>query len=438
MDRLAARGLLFERAYCAQAVCSPSRTSLLTGCRPDTTRVYDLETHFRKTLPNVVTLPQHFKANGYHTQAFGKIYHGGLDDPASWSSPLTYPKNEWYQLPENRALMKKRLENLKDDDAKVSAVALGRIRGAPVECADVPDNAYGDGAIADDAIEALRKIKDKPFFLAAGFLKPHLPFVAPKRYWDLYRREEIALADNPFFPKGAPALAGTTWGELRAYHGIPATGPVTDDQARTLIHGYLACVSYVDAQIGRLLDELDRLGLRENTIVVLWGDHGWKLGEHGLWCKHTNFEMDTRSTLIVAAPGQASAGTPGKHTTALTEFVDIYPTLCELSGLPLPQHLEGTSFAPLLETPDRAWKQAAFSQYPRGGGVMGYSMRTDRYRYTQWQEQKSHKVVARELYDHQLDPEENRNVADDPANAKLVAQLGAQLNEGWRKALPGR
>ena len=439
IDRLASRGVVFDHAYCQQAVCSPSRTSLLTGCRPDTTRVYDLVTHFRKTIPDVVTLPQHFGRNGYHTQSFGKIFHRGLDDPASWTAPSVFPNPGFYQLPENRAFIKNLADKEKhnkneDEDEAMRAAEFGKVRGAPTESADVADSAYADGLIADGTLDALRKVKGQPFFLAAGFLKPHLPFVAPKKYWDLYKRDEIALADNPYFPKNAPTLAGTTWGELRTYHGIPAAGPITDDQARLLIHGYLACVSYVDAQIGKLLDELDRLGLRDDTIVVLWGDHGWKLGEHGLWSKHTNFELDTRSTLIVSAPGHAGNG---KHATGLTEFVDIYPTLTELCGLPKPAHLEGASFVPLLDTPDRPWKPAAFSQYPRDN-AMGYSMRTAKHRYTEWKDRKNGKVLARELYDHVGDNAENRNIVNDRGNAKLVAELSTQLKDGCKKAMPPR
>jgi arylsulfatase A-like enzyme len=285
---------------------------------------------------------------------------------------------------------------------------------------------------ADEAVRVLGEIRDRPFFLGVGFLKPHLPFIAPKRYWDLYQREKIDLADNPFAPKDAPQLAFSNWGELRNYFGMPKEGPVTEEQARTLIHGYLACVSYTDAQIGRVLDELQRLGLADNTAVVLWGDHGWKLGEHGMWCKHTNFELDAHAPMICAVPGQKA---PGSKSPALTEFVDIYPSLCDACGLEKPAHLEGTSFTPLLDRPDRPWKSAAFSQYPRGGGVMGYSMRTDRYRFTRWQN-KDGSAAAVELYDHQKDPKENVNVAGLPENAALVEKLTAQLQAGWKAARP--
>ena len=439
IDRLAARGTVFDRVYCQQAVCSPSRTSLLTGCRPDTTKVYDLVTHFRTNLPDVVALPQHFKNHGYDSRGFSKIYHDGLDDVASWSVPHWSPKpgHGSYLDPRNKEIYNQRLAEAKargpDKTGKI------RASGPAVECADVPDNAYADGKTADKVIETLREVAagGKPFFLAAGFYRPHLPFVAPKRYWDLYKRQDIQLPANPRAPEGMPSFAGTSWGEMRQYAGIPAQGPVSDDLARELIHGYLACVSYTDANVGRLLVELDRLGLRESTVVVLWGDHGWKLGEHGMWCKHTNFELDTHSALIVSAPGQKA---PGRHAAGLTEFVDIYPTLCEVCKLPLPGHLEGSSFAPLLAEPAQAWKPAAFSQYPRtnkGAKLMGYSMRTDRWRYTEWQDTDSGQAVAVEMYDHQADPGEDVNVADEVANAETRRQLAAQFQAGWKAARPG-
>ena len=424
IDALAARGTAFDRAYCQQAVCSPSRTSLLTGCRPDTTKVYDLQTHFRKNLPNVITLPQHFRNHGYTTFSLGKIFHGGLDDKPSWSRPPGKARQPMYALEANKELVAKKRAAIKGKTFRTPSARYNAMTGPAYECADVPDSTYSDGVIADEAIAALRKMKDEPFFLAVGFLKPHLPFIAPKKYWDLYDREKIPMAANPFAPKDAPKIALTNWGELRAYHDIPRVGPLTDEETRTLKHGYYACVSYMDAQLGRVLSELDRLGLRDNTVVILWGDHGWKLGEHAMWCKHTNFEIDARVPLICSAPNQKAAG---KHSTALVEFVDIYPTLCELAGLPLPEHLEGNSFAALLDNPDLSGDPTAISQYPRGN-IMGYSMRTDRYRFTLWQKREApHETVAVELYDHETDPNENANIAADPGNAKLIKELTAQL-----------
>jgi iduronate 2-sulfatase len=429
LDRLAASGTAFLRTYCQQAVCAPSRASLLSGCRPDTTRVYDLRTPLRTTMPDVVTLPQLFKENGYRSISLGKVYHHGKrDDPQAWSEDPWGPPNAFpgCVAEEKRALLQRLRDEAPDQQAR------SRVRGPATEAGDLPDSAYADGMLTDRAIETLQAVKGEPFFLAVGYYKPHLAFACPKRYWDLYPREEIDLADNPFRPKGAPDIALHNWGELRAYHDIPKQGPLSDEQARELIHGYYACTSFIDAQVGRLLDELDRLGLRENTVIALWGDHGWNLGEHGLWCKHCNYETSVHSPLLISAPGQRAAGQPAN---ALTEFVDIYPTLAELCGIPLPQHLEGMSLVPLMNDPQTPWKRAAFSQYPRGGNVMGYSMRTDRYRYTEWI-RAGEEVVARELYDHQEDPGENVNIADAAENAETVQQLSQWLDEGWQASKP--
>jgi len=461
IDSLAKSGIQFNRAYCQDAVCSPSRSSFLTGMRPDTTKVWDLKTHFRAALPDVVTLPQLFKNNGYFVQGMGKIYHGELGDESSWSVPLKRPPAKLYALPENIALnerksavtpakvaepddyrLPKQLKKSKPTGDEIAGdVKTDRFdtSGPAFECADVPDDAYVDGKLADLAVSTLREMsqKSEPFFLAVGFIKPHLPFVAPKKYWDLYDPTKIELASNPFRPKGAPDYALLPGGEMRVYNGIPKSR-VPDDLARQLKHGYYACVSYTDAQVGKVLAELDRLNLRSNTIVVIWGDHGWKLGEHDAWCKHSNVENDTRAPLLLSAPGMKNVGS---RTDALVEFVDVYPTLAELAGLPLPEKLEGVSLRPLLDDPKRAWKPAAFSQYPRnlsgGRHLMGYSMRTDRYRFTRWVQRDDHsKVDAVELYDHQTDPQENTNIANDPANKELVAQLTRQWLSGWQGAKP--
>jgi arylsulfatase A-like enzyme len=456
IDRLAQAGLVFERAYCQQAVCSPSRTSLMTGTRPDTTKVWDLQTHFRTALPEVVTLGQHFKQHGYFVQGMGKIYHGGHDDAPTWSVPWQNPKAPAYVLPENTKLNNRQFQGEPDGDpakpakrpAKTTKPEKGEVagevrasrydtRGPAFECADVPDHTYTDGKVAELAIRTLGDLsrKPEPFFLAVGFIKPHLPFVSPKKYWDLYDPAKIQLAANPFRPQDAPDYAILPGGEMRSYHGIPE-GPIPPDLARQLKHGYYAAISYTDAQIGKLLDELERLNLRTNTIVILWGDHGWKLGEHDAWCKHSTCENDANAPLILAVPGMKSAS---RHSQALVEFVDIYPTLAELAGLPLPKHLEGTSLKPLLDDPNRPWKTAAFSQYPRSqkGGLMGYSMRTDRYRFTVWTGKNDPaRVDAIELYDHATDPQENRNIAQSPENTALVEKLMAQWKRGWRGALP--
>ncbi len=395
IDELARRGTLFRRAYCQQAVCSPSRSSLMTGLRPDSTGVYDLNTHFRKRVPQVVTLGQHFKQNGYYCVSMGKIYHGGFDDPPTWSEPARRPSGgAGYVTPENQQTIKRKAAEARKQGLKGKQLSRAA-RGTATEMADVADNAYTDGAVAELGVAAIRELsrRDEPFFLAVGFLKPHLPFNAPQRYWDLYDPRQIQLARNPFPPRDVTPFSLTNSGEIRVYEGIPATGDISEAQARQLKHGYYACVSYTDANVGKLLLELDRLGLADNTVVVLWGDHGWKLGEHNAWCKHTNFENDTNAPLIIRAPRQKSVGS---KTDALVEFVDIYPTLCDLAGLAKPEHLEGTSAAPLLDNPDLAWKPAAFSQYPRGK-VMGYSMKTDRYRLTAGKDKQTGEIWAREL-----------------------------------------
>ncbi|MEI8206523.1 MAG: sulfatase [Kiritimatiellales bacterium] len=449
IDGLAKAGMVFDRAYCQQAVCSPTRSSLLTGTRPDTTKVWDLETHFRKALPDVVTLLQNFKNNGYFVQGMGKIFHGSLDDKPSWSVPWQTPSATKYALPGNLALSPVKMEGEPDDAAPPAKKKKSKSggdsdesgkKGMVYECADVPDNTYQDGKVAELAVQTLQEMskRSQPFFLAVGFIKPHLPWVSPKKYWDLYDEAKIELAPNPFYPKDAPDYAIRKYdGEIYAYSGMVSKGQEPSDElARKLKHAYFAAVSYTDAQVGMLLAELDRLGLRKNTIVILWGDHGWKLGEHNAWGKHSNVENDVNAPLILSAPGMKSAGA---HTAALVEFVDIYPTLSELAGLPLPAHLEGTSFKLLLDDPGRSWKTAAFSQYPRkeNGGLMGYSMRTARYRFTVWVSDKDRsKVDATELYDHQIDPQENVNIAKDPANEELVKQLMEQWEKGWRGAKP--
>ena len=431
IDALAARGTTFLRACCQQAVCSPSRLSLMTGRRPDTTRVWDLSTHFRQALPNVVTLPQHFKAHGYHTRSIGKIYHGGgppSKDPPSWSEP---PRYDNARAPEVRYATE---ENLKGHGLKRAAT----------ELADVPDDTYIDGIVCNTAIQALTESNrsEKPFFLAVGFRKPHLPFCAPKRYWDLYPRESIPAPATNSPPEGAPELGLRRWTELEGYTDIPSDGTLTALQTQQLRHGYYACVSYIDAQVGRLLDCLDKQGLRENTLICLWGDHGFHLGEQSLWTKANNYELSTRVPLIVAVPGQAH---PGAKSRALVELVDLYPTLTDLCDLPMPSGLEGISFRPLLAQPDRPWKTAAFSQFPRHrtanrhrgrGDIMGYAVRTEHYRYVEWRDLQSPTIIARELYHHAKDPNESRNVAQQPSQATRLQQMQETLTQGWQTALP--
>ena len=425
IDALANRGTVFNRAYCQQAVCAPSRLSLLSGRRPDSIRVWDLGTHFRKAVPDCVTLPQHFKNSGYHTQSIGKIYHGGgvaSKDPPSWSAP---PMFDYVRDPKLRYAAP---ENLKGKGLKRAAA----------ESANVDDGHYIDGKVCEAGLKALRTLstEDQPFFLALGFRKPHLPFCAPTRYWDLYDREAIPMPQHPAHPEGAPELATRSWKELEGYTDIPGNGQITAAKMRELRHGYYACVSYVDALVGRTLEELKRLGLAEKTVVVIWGDHGFHLGEQGLWTKANNYELSTRVPLIVSVPGQK----PGR-TDALVELLDIYPSLVEICELPAADGLEGRSFAPLLTDPDQPWKQAAFSQFPRHrtsnrhrahGDIMGYSLRTKRFHYVQWRHWKTREIVAEELYDHAHAPHENRNLIDAPEHAGERAKLTKAM---W-KAFP--
>ena len=405
IDRLASNGTIFNRTFCQVPVCGASRASLLTGVRPTRDRFVTYDSYADKEYPGVPGLPKHFKNNGYYTVSNGKVYHHMNDGEGSWSEAAWHPEGHWrdYLLPESIAIA-----NKTEDYA-----------GPAYEAADVSDSDYFDGKIADKAISDLNRLKKigQPFFLAVGFKKPHLPFNAPEKYWDLYKREDIDLADNPFKPKDAPNVALHNWAELRAYAGVPKKGPLTDELARALIHGYYACVSYTDAQIGRVIDELGRLDLRDDTVIVLWGDHGWQLGEHGLWCKHCNFETSLHSPMIVSSPGYKA----GTTTNALTEFLDIYPSLCELCNLPQPDHLQGISFVPLLEKPNRKWKEATFSRYKDGD-----SIRTDRYRYTEYSNDKGD-VYARMLYDHKEDPMENVNISKLPENKELAERLSRML-----------
>lgn len=449
IDKLAASGVTFLRAYCQQAVCSPSRTSLLTGLRPDSTRVYDLHTHLRKTIPDVVTLPQRFKQAGYHTQSFGKIFHGGLDDPASWSVKSFFPEGPQYLTEESQKI----LDDIREKHGESKTIVRERDektgiplkikpvyvpRGPSWEAPDCADDDLRDGKVAAAAIDAMRAVEDQPFFLGVGFYKPHLPFIAPKRYFDAYDKSSFSLPEYRRPPKDAPSFVMTNWGELRHYSDIPeGNEPLSDEKTLELIHAYYAAASYTDAQIGRVVDELDRLGLRDNTVIVLWGDHGWHLGDHGQWCKHTNFEQATHAPLIFSAPGLPQ---PGAKSQRFAEFVDIYPTLCDLCGVTPPDGLEGISLSPVLRDPERPWKKAALSQYPRNipnhGSGMGYTLRTERYRYTEWRPHKDPDVRIRELYDYREDPLETRNLAGVPEYAQTVTELEALLAAGWRGALP--
>ena len=414
IDRLAKRGVLFEKAYCNQAVCSPSRNALLTGLRPQALGIYELATNFRKAAPDVVTLPQHFKVNGYRAEAMGKIFHvghGNVNDVASWSVPHFTPKTISYALKENDLPQSTREQALFEN--KTEAWKLPR--GAATEAADVPDNKYGDGMIADEAVKRLVAAKQKP--------EPHLPFVAPKKYWDLYDPSSFKLPALQKAPEGAPEFAPTTWGELRQYKDVPEKGPLSEKEALHLIHGYYAATSYMDAQLGRVLDALDASGFAQNTIIVLWGDHGWHLGDHGMWCKHTNYEQAGRIPVIVAAPGIQPA-----RTKALIESCDIYPTLAVLAQLPAPPQGDGRSFASVLRDPSTSVRDHAIHVYPRGGGLIGRAIRTQRHRLVEWKKPgDAPENAILELYDYEADPAESKNLAAEQPDVvaglrKLLAQ----------------
>jgi iduronate 2-sulfatase len=412
IDRLAGQGVLFESAYCNQAVCSPSRNALMTSLRPQTLGIYDLATNFRRSRPDVVTIAQHFQQGGYTTQAMGKVFHeghGNGEDEVSWTVPHWRPKAGQYQLAASQE--NKRANN-------------NGARGTATESADVADEAYGDGQIAIEAaarITAAAENKDQPFFIACGFLKPHLPFVAPKKYWDLYDPKTVPMPPVTEVPRNAPSYAPQFGGELRQYSDMPREGAISEEDTRRLIHGYYAATSYTDAQIGRVLEALDASGARNNTIVVLWGDHGWHLGDHGMWCKHTNYEQATRIPLIISSPGCAA----GQKSRALIETVDVYPTLCELAGLPARDGLDGLSAAATLKSPDVQTRESVIHVYPRGERL-GRAIRTNRFRMVEWKVPGADASEAEyELYDYEEDPLETVNIAG--SNPEVLAKLKAIL-----------
>ena len=421
-DRLAEISTVFNQAYCQQAVCAPSRNSLMTGLRPDATGIYDLYTFFRTKVPDVITLPQHFKNHGYYTERIGKIYHlghGNQEDSLSWSQPAA---KMWRPDPISRG----DTVGLERDYPSIDGKRL------PYYKSREPDDHMSDVISTDYAVKRINELRDSTFFFAVGFSKPHLPFVAPEKYWELYDPDQIEIPERKV-PEGMPAMALHQFGELRKYHDIPAEGLLDDEKTRNLIHGYYAAVSMIDAQIGKLLDALENNSLMDKTIIVLWGDHGWKLGEYGGWCKHTNFELDTRAPLLISDPENRVA----QKTNSLAEFVDIYPTICEMAGLLLPGHLEGESLVPILKDPAAVVNQMAISQYPRGKQLgydrkhelMGYSMRYGDFRFTRWQKyENQNEVVAMELYDHSKGPLAVENLANNPAYEHQVDELNELLS----------
>jgi arylsulfatase A-like enzyme len=421
INRLAEGGLVFNRAYCQMASCGPSRASLLSGRRPDVTRIFDNRPVLREMLPDIVTLPQQFKNYGYHTQSFGKVFHGIFkgeirEDSLSWTLPAWRPMAIQYFTDNGIEVIKERhSEYIKKAGNVWDAMAERRLKGLPWEAPDLPDNEFVDGKIAEKAVETLNQVKGKPFFLAVGFTKPHLPFVAPKKYYDLYKGKDIKPITGEQLPTRAPWQSHNSDSkELRGYSSMPQHGALSLEEAYELTLAYNACVSFVDAQIGKVLDELQRLNLHKNTMVVLWGDHGYHLGHLGLWCKNTNFETAVRVPLIISYPHSSFSG---KRTNVIVELLDLMPTLCEFAGLPIPDGTQGKSLLPLLNDPRKEWDKTAVSQHTRilpGEKpllYMGYSLRTDQFRYTEWIPDDTAKETEFELYDLRNSKVETENVA---------------------------
>ena len=417
MDALARRGMRFDMAYCNQAVCAPSRFTLMLGSHSTSTGLYGLGSHLRKAYPGAVTMPQHFAKHGYRTESLGKVFHighGNQGDPESFSVPHFHDKVIEYLDPESTDGGK-----LTREEALFTNQKLGQIRslprGAAYESPMANDTDYADGRVADETVKRLKAAKqrlakdDTPFFITAGFVRPHLPFSAPKKYWNMHDPAKLPMPVNKAFPKDAPKVALKRGGEIAAFKPVPSNGEIDEELTRKLIHGYYASTSYVDAQIGKVTRALEELGLAKDTIVVLWGDHGWHLGDLSIWTKHTNFEQANRIPIIIVAPGLAK---PGSVTSQLAETVDIFPTLSELAGLPAskgPQPIDGVSLVPVLKNPNARVRDHAFHAYPRGK-KLGRAIRTQRYRLVEWKNHSDSKAeVEYELYDYKTDPWETQN-----------------------------
>lgn len=406
IDALAAQGTLFSRAYCNIPVSGASRACIMTGTRPTRNTFSDFDAVAEVEKPEATTLNDYFKSQGYTTIALGKVFHNPQDHAASWDR---MEKSSFlrYLSPLNKEIEKKKTGK----------------RGYAYECTDTSDDLHSDGETAVKAMAQLDELHrtGKPFFLALGFLRPHLPFIAPKKYWDMYDYNQITVPDNYVMPgdHGIPAAVFHRWGEMRKYTGIPESGALPIDSARVLIHGYRASVSFVDAQIGRVMAKLKALGLDRNTAVVLVGDHGWNLGEHGMWCKHTVFETSLHAPLIIADP---AAKIKGSRNDQVVEFVDIYPTICDMSRLEKPAHLEGESLLPLLNSSKAQSKGYAVSRWDQGFTLVT----TDQLFYTEWWDAED-RVINRLLFDHRIDAHENKNLVDDPRYASRLKELSAQL-----------
>jgi iduronate 2-sulfatase len=441
MDQLAASGMRFDMAYANQAVCAPSRFNLMLGSRSTSTGLYGLGDNLREVLPDAMTLPQYFSRHGYRSQSLGKVFHighGNRGDDASFDVPPFKDKVVEYVLPESTGGRITR-EEAYFNNLKTNVPNRDLPRGAAWEAADVDDEAYADGRVAAETIRRLKAWKanpDQPFLIAAGFVRPHLPFTTPKKYWDLYEPVTLPMPGVLDPPRGAPPYAGKHGGEIVQYKPIPESGDIGSELTRKLIHGYYASVSYADTQIGKVLDALNRLGLADKTIVVLWGDHGWHLGDHGYWTKHTNYEQAMRIPLLIRAPGVTR---PGSHTRQLAETVDLYPTLAELAGLPkpsVPQPIDGESLVPVLKDPSVRVSDHVYHAFPRGGHL-GRAIRTERYRLVEWTpEGKRNGKTDWELYDYEVDPLERHNLAS--AQPEIVTQLRRILDRYPEAVTRGR
>jgi iduronate 2-sulfatase len=420
LDALAARGMRFDLAYCNQAVCAPSRCTLMLGSHSTSTGLYELGDKLRDKCPDAVTLPQHFAKSGYRTESLGKVFHighGNEGDPVSFSVPHFKEKVIEYLDPASTPGGK-----LTREEALFSNTRLDEVRslprGAAWEKPDVDDEAYADGRVAAETIQRLRAAKERedvPFFIAVGFARPHLPFSVPKKYWDLYDPAALPMPAFERAPEDSPAIAHKREGEMRNYFPVPEKGDpasISGETKRGLIHGYYAGTSYVDAQIGKVLAELERLHLAENTIIVVWGDNGFHLGDLGIWTKHTNYEHAARIPLVIVAPGVTK---PGSQTSQPAESVDLFPTLAELAGLPSPtgpQPIDGLSLVPVLKDPAARVRDHAYHMYPKG--KIGRAIRTERYRMVEWKKPGAKADSAEyELYDYQKDPPETRNLRNE-------------------------
>ena len=463
IDQLAAEGFTFRNVFTQSAVCAPSRASLMTGLRPDSTRVWHLGDKFREINPATVTMPQYFSRQGYHTVNIGKIFHNYMPDSISWDEPDLRParfvRPEWLGRDGETFYISEevqRSQEIKRDSLlklRPKRYADGWNTGPAWEAADVHASLYYDGAQTELAKKTLSRLAtmDQPFYMGLGYFRPHLPFAVPKKYWDLYDREQMPLPTNPNIPQGSPLHTMNSMYELRHYDGFHHIGhPTSDyrmseDTIRILRHGYYASVSYVDALLGDLLEHMKKIGLYENTIIVVWGDHGWKLGDHNSWGKMTNYNIDLKVPVIVRYPNQPNRG---GETYQFTELVDLFPSICDLAGVKIPDYMQGTSFVPLIKEPSRPWKKAAFSQFHRrpkvsadGQRYMGYSINTKNYHYIEWYSWDHTKgergaFKGAELFHTAKDPNETINLVNDEGYEQVITQLSKQLRQGWRAALP--